>query len=131
MKHSVQLFFVLIILTFVFSCKKYEGEGGTSSISGKVYVLDYNSDGELKGEYYAEKEDVFIIYGNDSEIYDDTFETSYEGSYIFKYLQKGSYKIFVYSDCDSCDSGKKAVFAEVEITENYKEYVLDSLIIIK
>jgi hypothetical protein len=41
-------------------------------------------------------ERVYIIYGNGTELGDDV-RTSYDGSFQFKYLTKGQYKVFVNS----------------------------------
>lgn len=131
MKFKITTLILFIGMIFTFSCEKFEGEGGTSTITGKIYVYDYNNDGELVDEYYALDEDVYIIYGVGSDTYDDKFATSYDGSYKFKYLQQGFYKIFVYSRCDTCSGGVEVVSTEVNITENYKEYILEDLIIKK
>lgn len=106
------------------ACKKIEGEGGTSTIKGKVYVKNYNSLGNLVGEYDGAKEDVYIIYGEGDNAFDDKVECSYDGSFEFKYLEEGKYTIFAYEDCLDCDSGEKEVIAKVEITE--KKSVVDA-----
>jgi len=131
MKNKISFLFIAIILIFGLSCKKIEGQGGTSSISGKIYLIDLNSHGDTLAQYYAADEDVYIIYGKNSNTYNDDFATSFDGSYKFEYLQKGFYKIFAYSKCDTCASEIEVVLKEIEITENYKEYVLDDLIIKK
>jgi len=96
--HIRYSFISLCIMTlFVFSCKKEEGPGGTSSIRGKVIMRDYNTNfTEIIEQYYATDEDVFIIYGDD-EVYGDKVSTNYDGTYEFEYLREGSYKIFAYS----------------------------------
>lgn len=102
------------------SCEKPAGEGGTSSIKGKVYAREYNSNYTLlTAEYFAEEEDVYIIYGEDS-IYSDDFKTSYDGSFVFNYLRKGKYTLFAYSDDSTftSQSGNVAKMVEVEITED-------------
>jgi hypothetical protein len=81
----------------LFSCLKEPGPGGTSTITGKVYAYDYDADMiNLRAQYYAPDEDVYIIYGDDS-IFSDRTQTSFDGSYRFRYLRPGSYTIFVYS----------------------------------
>ena len=43
--------------------------------------------------------DVYIIYSdNQSDVYDDKFETDYNGIYRFEYLRKGDYTIYTYAD---------------------------------
>jgi hypothetical protein len=89
---------ILAVIFLVFSgCLKDEGTGGTSTISGKIYAYDFNAEmTNLRTQYYAPDEDVFIIYGEDS-IYSDQTKTSYDGSYRFEYLRPGQYTIFAYS----------------------------------
>ena len=45
---------------------------------------------------YAPKIDVYIIYG-DNVTYGDDQKTNYDGSYEFRYLRKGGYKIYAYT----------------------------------
>lgn len=97
------------------ACKKVEGEGGSSSIKGRIIVENYNSNGVLLGEYNGAKEDVYIVYGTEDNTYDDKMEASYDGTFEFKYLEKGTYTIFSYEDCITCDSGEKEVIATVTI----------------
>jgi hypothetical protein len=131
MKKTLNLLFFVLIVVFVFSCKKIEGEGGTSSISGKIYLIDLNSHGDTLAQYYVADEDVYIIYGQNSNTYNDDFATSFDGSYKFDYLQKGYYKIFAYSKCDTCAGEVEIVFKEIEITENYKDYIIEDIVIKK
>ena len=124
---------VLMVCILLASCEKPAGEGGTSSIIGKVYAREYNSNYSLlTAEYFAEKEDVYIIYGDDS-IYSDDFKTNYDGSYQFKYLRKGKYTLFAYSDDSTFTSasGKVIRTIEVEITGNEEVVEADVINIIK
>ena len=98
---NIQSKFLLIlsfsILLFA-GCKKEEGQGGTSTITGQVIVNDYDGGFfQLKATYPAADKKTYIIYGTDHTTYDDDYNTSYDGSYEFKHLQKGKYRIFVYS----------------------------------
>jgi len=90
--------FIIIILTIgISACKKEAGIGGTSSIRGKVYTYDYNDNYTFKTtDYYAPEEDVYIIYGDDIT-YGERIKTNYDGSYEFKYLREGKYKVYSYS----------------------------------
>jgi hypothetical protein len=131
MKH-LWLFLVILILAAT-ACKKEAGEGGTSSISGKVWVLDYNSEyTQLNSQFYGIKEDVYIIYGN-GNVYDKSFKTSYDGSYRFEHLTKGKYKLFCYSEDTTAlvPGGIFPVIKEVEITANGQDLQLDDFIIVK
>jgi hypothetical protein len=118
-------FLTLILFITLSGCTKPEGEGGTSAIYGKVYAFDYNNSGVLQSEFYLGDEDVFIIYGNEDNYYDDSYKTSFDGSFRFQYLRKGTYTVFVYSDCDTCDSGIEAISQTVEVTENNQDIFLE------
>jgi hypothetical protein len=131
MKYKIQigliplLFFVLFI-----SCKKEPGKGGNSSIFGKVYVKDYNATFTiLQDEYYAQNKKVFIIYGDDKSYADDV-TTNYDGTYEFKYLRPGKYKIFTYSKDSTLQTlADIPIVLDVEITKkNQKVEVPDILI---
>lgn len=108
---------IIVTLMSLAACKKVEGEGGTSSIKGKIHVKNYSSVGTLINEYDGAKEDVYIIYGDDDNVYDEKMEASYDGTFEFKYLEPGNYTIFVYEECLSCPSGKNAVIQKVEISK--------------
>jgi hypothetical protein len=99
------------------ACEKFEGEGGSCTLIGKVLVQDYNGAGQLVDEYYAPDERVFIMYGEDS-IYNDDTRTNYDGSFRFANLYKGDYRVFAYSECDTCDAPEVPVMASVTFTKN-------------
>lgn len=110
------------------SCEKEPGEGGTSTITGKIYVLNYNSEGEFRGEYWAQEERVYIMYG-DNPIYDDDTRTNFDGTYQFKYLFPGKYTIFAYSNC-TCPADTEPLFETVEIKKRGEEVVVPTITII-
>ena len=105
------------------SCKKEEGEGGRATIEGKLYNKLYDPNGKFLKKEEAREDDVFIIYGDNDNIYDDLMDSNDDGSYKFQYLRKGKYTIFAYSDCNTCPSGKESVQVEVEIKDK-KEVVM-------
>lgn len=127
-------FLILFILAAAFiSCKKGPGEGGSSFIKGKVLLYDYNGNYPLLDTiYYKAEEDVYIIYG-DGDTYSERFRSSYDGSFEFKYLRKGDYKVFVYSDDSTglSPSGKIIVSQTVEIDENKETFKVPDLVIVK
>jgi hypothetical protein len=139
MKTQRTIFFFMFVAIFIFaSCEKEAGEGGNSTIYGKIYVKDYNGTFTfLNGEYYGADENVYIIYGSSDGSgdqvygYDDDVNTSYDGSYEFKYLRPGKYTIYAYSkDSTLLDpSGKVAMKKEVEITEKNQEVEVPEIII--
>ena len=97
-----KLFLITFTITFFLSCEKNEGIGGTSMISGKIMALEgsfnpFTNQFDTTALYYIQDENVYIIYGDDStQVYDDDFETSWDGSYEFDYLRKGNYILFTY-----------------------------------
>lgn len=93
-------FIVLLVILFgaaASSCSKEEGEGGNSTIYGKIVAHNYNAEfTNLRGIYPAADEDVFIIYGDDRS-FSQRARSNYEGIYEFKYLRPGNYTIYAYS----------------------------------
>ncbi len=124
----VQLSAVILVAAIFFGCKKGPGEGGTSVIKGKIYVMNYNGSGQLTSQYYGQEERVYIIYG-DADFYGNDTRTSYDGTYEFDFLRKGSYTVFAYSDCDTCASGSEAVKITTEITDNHSTVTLPDLVV--
>ncbi len=108
--------FILGLGILTSSCKKSAGEGGNSTIQGKVWVEEWDAS-FIRHDSLQDRvgmgEDVFIIYGNDVS-YGDKKECSYDGRFEFKYLRPGSYTLYVYSK-DPGPSGKKAVVKTVQI----------------
>ncbi|MEO8088275.1 MAG: hypothetical protein ABI763_15750 [Bacteroidota bacterium] len=124
-------FFALTLglsVILLYSCKKDEGEGGTSKITGKVIQEKWDNTFSLKiNTYPLRSQDVFIIYGEGHNTYDNNYKTAFDGSYEFKFLQKGTYKLYVYTEdttglaaTGTVDFSlpKIPIFATVEITKN-------------
>lgn len=130
--------FALVIFVFT-GCKKEEGPGGTSTIKGRIIVHDF--DGGFQNPtpveiYPAIDQDIFLIYGADHSTYDDDYKTTYDGTYEFKYLQKGKYRLFAYSK-DSTGASvflpsfkDIPVFVDVEITSNGSTVTAPDIIIL-
>jgi len=117
-KNLIKLGFVLLFVVNLISCRKEAGEGGTSTIKGKIWVEDWNNAFTLKnGEYAGYDEDVYIIYG-EAVSYSEKTKANYNGEFEFKYLRKGKYKIYVYSKDKTLQSksGEVSIVKEVEIT---------------
>lgn len=116
-----QLFLTLVISLSFFSCKKPAGEGGNSTIKGTVMAEDWNSSlTALKYQYPAVDAEVYIIYGDDVSFGDKT-NTNGNGEYEFKYLRKGSYKIYVVGKekvGSTGDTKDVAVEVSASITKN-------------
>lgn len=129
---KISFTFLSLITVFIFliSCTKTEGTGGTSKITGKINLVEYNDTYSLiENNYPAKKKDVYIIYG-DNKFYNDKIETQFDGTYEFSFLRKGKYTIFAYSD-DTVNIGRKVeLVKEIEITENHSENVIEDINII-
>lgn len=96
-QNTSKFLLIFILCTALSSCKKGAGEGGNSSITGKVWVKHYTpATNSTDGEYAGTYEDVYIIYG-DEESYGEKTETNPEGNFEFRYLRPGKYKVYTYS----------------------------------
>ncbi|MFZ4399472.1 MAG: hypothetical protein ACOYO1_05510 [Bacteroidales bacterium] len=121
----------VFLLLFNTSCSKDAGEGGTSTIQGKVYARYYNKTfSSFLGESYAPNKYVYICYG-DNSAYGDKQRTNYAGVFEFKYLRKGKYKIYTFSlDTTLANpAGQFAVIEDITISENDETYTTKDLII--
>ena len=129
--------YIIIFSLFVSSCEKQAGEGGTSVIEGqvwKIFTFQNPISGEQDTSYYQLDvgKDVFIIYSNDNGlVYDDKFETDYNGRYRFEYLRKGDYTIYTYADSTDVDMREHdfPIFKSVKIEENNSVLTIDDFII--
>lgn len=127
----------LALLFVISSCKKPAGEGGNSTIMGKVHITNWNATFTvINDDYPGADVDVYIIYG-DELTYGNKVKTGPDGVFEFKYLRKGSYKVYVYSkDKEAYLDGNSnppdmAVYASGEITKKKQEVDLGTLEIIK
>jgi len=53
---------------------------------------------------------------NNHNYFDERFRTFYDGTFVFKNLIKGTYKIYAYSDAYSGSSAEVPIITEVSIT---------------
>ena len=129
----MKLLLINLFITLAFwSCTKTEGVGGQASVKGKIYVKEFNSSFTQQiDEYYGMEENVYLIYGNNT-VYDDDMKTNFDGSFEFKYLNKGSYRIFVYSKDSTFTvaGGKEPIFIDFEITDKKEAVDLGDITII-
>ena len=97
---SLILFLSILSLGFT-GCKKYEGEGGRSKITGKITVnekLYINGALAQTVSYPGATEDVYIVYGTQDSIFDDKIECNYDGSFSFNYLFPDTYTVYAYNE---------------------------------
>ncbi|MEE2953908.1 MAG: hypothetical protein VX347_01895 [Bacteroidota bacterium] len=124
-----------IIILFI-SCEKNAGQGGTSSIEGKViyFTTSYNTQNQLNDTHYFPKagKDIYIIYSDDENaIYDDDFETDWEGRYHFENLRKGNYTVFTYVDSIVVNNitYDYPIFKHIKIEENNSSNLISDFLI--
>ena len=128
MIRNITLLFLAIIA--LNSCKKVEGQGGSSEIVGNVYIQDKNINGDNVGDIYpAQDVKVFIIYGPDGTLHNDDYDTSYDGSYHFEFLTNGTYQIFAYQECPSCDKIDDPVIKTVTIDSKKSTVVAPDIVL--
>lgn len=119
-------------------CEKEEGEGGRSSISGRVIEQRVApASDEVLHEYNAQDVRVYIIYGPEDEVYDDDMRTDFQGRYRFQWLRPGTYTIYVYSECNlnqnldpDCITigGEYPEIRTIDLDKN-QDFVVDDIII--
>lgn len=132
MRKGMAFFAIVLAMLTITACKKGPGEGGNSSISGKIHVRNYNASfTSLNGQYPGAGENVYIIYGDDLS-YGDKIDASYDGVFEFKYLRPGKYKIFIYSKDSTMlsPSGLVTVAKDVEITKKKQKVDAGTITII-
>lgn len=112
-------FVVMSLLLLSWSCTQDEGFGGNSHINGQLLEKYYNEDFSVfQYEKVAQDEDVFILFGEDKNIGENT-ATSYTGNFQFKYLWPGNYQLYYYSkDSASLSTEKKEIIYDITLEKN-------------
>ena len=118
---------VFLSTILIYSCRKVEGPGGSITIKG--IVVERNHVGNAVFEYPAADQDVYLIYGNENSFYDDDIKTSFDGSFEFRYLQKGDYQVFVYEENNAEPSGTSEILIPINASENNQIITLDTIYI--
>lgn len=138
MKKIIPLICLISLIPFS-SCKKEAGEGGNSSINGKIWTRKHDAGfTSVLNQYPGADEDVYIIYGEQSGA-SDRVKTDYEGKFEFKYLRKGSYKIYIYSEDSAAIVGPPsnptapdvAIVKEITITGKKQSVDAGTIVILK
>ncbi len=111
--HSLWLGFLALVM--LSSCE--EGPGGTGGITGLVMAREYDLYGNIFAEYPAGEQRVFLVFGQDSVIGEET-RTHFSGRYQFDFLRKGHYSIYAYSYCSTCPGLQEVSLSEVEINKS-------------
>ncbi|MBL7944319.1 MAG: hypothetical protein JNM00_16260 [Flavobacteriales bacterium] len=126
--------FILAVLS-VLSCTKFPGEGGNSSIKGKVEKdvrLVLTNPATYQYTVPAAEVDVYISYG-DHVSPDDRVWTNMDGEFEFLNLREGDYTIYVYSKdttgVSGVDPDHMPIIREVEITAKKETVEVETLTI--
>lgn len=120
----------LLLMSSLAACKKEPGTGGLATITGKIYAYEYNNFGEVIDSGYTGEENVYISYGSNTAV-DDNTDSNFDGAFSFYWLQKGNYTVWVYSECDTCLLGQQAVKQQVTITKRKETVTLTDFVIRK
>jgi hypothetical protein len=124
-RHSFTLLLILLFSTAIFNaCEKEPGFGGLAEISGKVYVFDYNPEGILVAEGYTGDIEVYIGVDGQQGVL-ERVRTSFDGTFRFRELRKGTYDIWVFSDCDSCTDNKEPIIQKTVVSSNRQKITLE------
>ncbi len=111
---NLRILKISALLILAVSCERPAGPGGTASIKGQVIEKTYDRGFRvLQSEVPFADEDVYIKYG-DSKTPSDDIKTSPEGLFEFKYLSKGDYTIYVYSEDNTGNSESGMTTVEVQ-----------------
>ena len=95
---------------------------GQEAVNDRRSLIDVIMDAVIEGSITA--------YAN--AIYDDEFETDYNGRYRFEFLRKGDYTIYTYSDSSDVNTTYDyPVFRHIEIKSNNSTNNLDDFVIEK
>lgn len=125
---------VAIMMVFLSACEKPAGQGGDATIKGKIWVEDWDANFNLlKYEFPGADEDVYIIYGDEVN-YGDKISANNNGDFEFKYLRKGKYKVYVYSDqkqSGTTPASKVAIVIDVEISSKKQVFDIGTITIKK
>lgn len=127
---TLSLLLLLTIPMLMISCEKEPGSGGKSTIYGKVMVKEYNATFTVLQEtYYGPEVWVYLIYGDDRD-YGDRIQTSYDGTWEFKYLRPGSYKVYALSKDSTLQTNALIpVIMEVEVPNKKQDIEVPDLFI--
>ncbi|MBK9420238.1 MAG: hypothetical protein IPN44_04200 [Flavobacteriales bacterium] len=107
----------LLAAALLWGCTKEAGDGGKAEITGTVLRQDVNAGGSPLGAPYPFQEArVYIVYG-DHATYDDDIRTGPDGKYSFRWLRKGDYTLYTYSECN-CPGKTEALSAKVTVGDN-------------
>ena len=120
---------LIISITLLVNCTKTAGTGGKATIKGSIDVTNIKN-GVIKDQYKAQEHNVYLIYG-EGDLYSDNMKTSFNGEFEFKFLNKGKYQVFIYSECNSCPKGQDSLIrVPIEINKTKETIEMETIKII-
>jgi hypothetical protein len=125
---SMRTIAIIALAALSAGCRKEAGTGGRAEITGSVWEQRYGgTSGQPTGEPYPLAEArVYIQYG-DSDYPDDDTRTGPDGQFHFPWLRKGSYRIYVMSECNAYSGCTEAIYRSAEITGRKEVVGLDRI----
>lgn len=96
---------------------------GSASIKGKVFLINYLNSSSypnliVKDITLAQDHEVYLIYGKHPS-YDERIRTNYDGTFTFRNLIKGKYKIYLYSEDIRGGTQDIVILKEIEIVNEF------------
>lgn len=133
LQKEISVFALILLLV---SCKKEEGEGGNSSIRGRVMIerrINLDNYITARDTIPAADQDVFIIYG-DHVSPDDRIQTNFKGEFEFLYLRPGNYTIYTFSKDTTAtptpwDEDHLTILRRIEITDKKQQIPIGDMFI--
>lgn len=120
---------ISLMMISLMACKKEAGFGGQASVTGKVFVYDTNKEQtDTLAQGYVGNINVFLSVDGKAGILEQV-DTDLNGAYKIEELRKGTYKIWVYSDCITCPDDIEAMSQTIVVKKNKEEITLPDFII--
>lgn len=119
---------IVLLSLLLSSCRKEAGEGGNSSIFGKVNKdirVVLTNPATTQSTVLAADQDVYIVYGDHTSP-DDRIQTNYEGEFEFRNLRPGKYTLYTFSKDTNAvsvpwDEDHMPIRLEMEILDKKQE----------
>ena len=130
---KIEFLAVLMAMALFGACTKEAGFGGKASIQGSVKLNTYNSIGQVIHSEQNKDQRIYIIYGEQDNVVDDDTRSSYDGSFAFRNLNPGKYKVFMYSEYlgQTNNVNDSTVLFDVHVTQKNEQIDLGEIIIAK
>ncbi len=112
-----------------------EWDEGSSTIQGTVFEVNYKNSSsypnlEINYIVPSKEQEIYITYGNHT-FYDERIRTASDGTFEFKNLIKGRYKIFLYSEDVTGKTDKVVIEREINISNDNEVYVIEDPIYVE